>query len=195
MQLKHCKICNIEKPINEFNSHSGCKFGVRPECKKCHSNQSVKWQKENKEHRKTYLHLWHIENKEKVKEQRENYKDIKNQKRRDKYKEDEEYRINRLKDSKKWQDENPNKRKNQRLKQYGLTFEEFELLLDKAEHKCEICGYSDKSDKKIFPVVDHCHNTNKVRGILCSKCNLALGHFNDDINSLKNAINYIIKKG
>jgi hypothetical protein len=188
-----CKTCLVSKPIAEFAKCRRCKRGVRGDCKKCHSKKSIINQKKNKVKRKEYLKKWHQENKEKVKQNRENYKDIKNKKRRDKYANDEEYRNKRKLEARKWQQDNPKKRKNHRLKQYGITYEDFIELLDKAEHKCQICGYSDKSDKKMFPVVDHCHNTNIVRGILCSKCNMALGNFNDSIDNLKNAILYLKK--
>lgn len=39
--------------------------------------------------------------------------------------------------------------------------------------------------------IDHCHKTGKIRGILCSRCNTALGGFNDDIKLLDKAINYL----
>ena len=39
--------------------------------------------------------------------------------------------------------------------------------------------------------IDHCHETGKVRGLLCSKCNIALGNFDDDIETLKRAISYL----
>lgn len=195
MQLKKCSICKIEKEISEFNKHSGCKFGVRPQCKKCHSLQSSKWQEENKDKKKEYLKKWNKENKDKVKKQRESYKDIKNEKRRERYRNDEEYRNDRLKDVREWQKNNPKKRKNQRLKQYGITYIEFESLMNKCNRKCEICGYDNIEDKKTFPVVDHCHESGKVRGILCSKCNFALGHFNDSIDNLQNAIKYLKQKG
>lgn len=52
---------------------------------------------------------------------------------------------------------------------------------------CEICGRKQKLE------VDHNHSTGKVRGVLCSRCNGALGQFLDDINMLKKAIAYLEK--
>lgn len=53
---------------------------------------------------------------------------------------------------------------------------------------CEIC----KSNTKDI-VVDHCHNTNVVRGSLCRKCNIALGHVNDSTKTLESMIQYLEK--
>jgi len=52
--------------------------------------------------------------------------------------------------------------------------------------KCVICG----SEEKL--VVDHCHNTNKVRGMLCNHCNRGLGHFKDDPKLLEFARIYLL---
>lgn len=53
---------------------------------------------------------------------------------------------------------------------YGITFEQWKELVEKADGKCQIC---DQSDEALC--VDHCHRTNKLRGILCRRCNRGLG--------------------
>ena len=52
---------------------------------------------------------------------------------------------------------------------------------------CQCCGV--ELDSK--PNLDHDHETGEFRGWLCYKCNSGLGHFNDDIESLKKAIDYL----
>ena len=42
-------------------------------------------------------------------------------------------------------------------------------------------------------VVDHCHKTGKIRGLICDSCNVGLGRFKDNIDNLKNAIKYLEK--
>ena len=44
-------------------------------------------------------------------------------------------------------------------------------------------------------VVDHCHDTGNFRGVICAKCNLGLGHFEDDVDRMKRAIHYVAKHG
>lgn len=72
---------------------------------------------------------------------------------------------------------------------YGITQEEYLKIFEEQEKKCAICGTS-KFDKK-GPAIDHCHDSGKVRGILCGKCNRGLGLFMDNINNLKVAIEYL----
>lgn len=78
-------------------------------------------------------------------------------------------------------------------KRYGITYEEYEKLLKEQNNKCAICGSEDaqsiRTSGKLF--IDHCHTTNRVRGLLCSKCNYALGQFNDNVSLLQSAINYL----
>lgn len=62
-----------------------------------------------------------------------------------------------------------------------------EQLNPVAEGKCEICN--DPSNL----VIDHCHNSKDVRGILCWSCNVALGHFKDSEERLTSALKYLCK--
>lgn len=59
--------------------------------------------------------------------------------------------------------------------------------LTQSKDSCEICK------KETTLVLDHCHNTGKFRGWICSNCNLGLGLFKDNAQSLLNAIHYLRK--
>lgn len=74
---------------------------------------------------------------------------------------------------------------------YGITADQFDAIFLSQNNTCALCT-SDKSDGKNF-VVDHCHKTGNIRGILCSYCNRALGMFKDDPETLKQAIRYLEK--
>lgn len=73
---------------------------------------------------------------------------------------------------------------------YGITVEFFYGLLKKQDEKCAICR-TDKPGGRGRWHVDHNHDTNEIRGLLCHKCNVGLGHFNDDVNLLVKAVNYL----
>lgn len=77
------------------------------------------------------------------------------------------------------------------LKQYGITHEEFKRILISQNNLCAICNKN--LNERRWMYLDHCHNTNKVRGILCFNCNTAIGSFRDSIDLLKNAIKYLEK--
>ena len=72
---------------------------------------------------------------------------------------------------------------------YGITLKDFRQKLECQEYKCEICKCTIADDKHTH--VDHCHTTGKVRGLLCSKCNHAMGLVNENTTTLHNMINYI----
>lgn len=75
------------------------------------------------------------------------------------------------------------------LMRYGITLEQFNLLLEKQNNLCPIC--SSELKKGIHTHVDHCHKTGKVRGLLCNKCNFLLGLLDDDINRLDTILKYL----
>lgn len=76
-----------------------------------------------------------------------------------------------------------------RAKKYGLTPEQLQEMLDEAAGVCDLC----KRPPNHFLVVDHCHNSLKVRGILCEPCNQALGLLRDDISVIQRAVSYLQK--
>lgn len=81
-------------------------------------------------------------------------------------------------------------------RKYNLTWEEYVGLYNKQEGRCKICGsfllLTGKSKSKTqIAHVDHCHNTMKIRGLLCQVCNTGLGMFKDSEILLANARIYL----
>lgn len=76
-----------------------------------------------------------------------------------------------------------------RFRKYGITAEQFDALLATQGNRCAICKSANWGVKG--PAIDHCHTTGKVRGILCSPCNLALGQFGDSIFVIMEAARYM----
>lgn len=78
---------------------------------------------------------------------------------------------------------------------YGITYRTYRLMLESQQEKCKICegeGFIMNSDRhKMKLVIDHCHKTGKVRGLLCHNCNRALGLLQDSEDNLKAAIAYL----
>lgn len=79
---------------------------------------------------------------------------------------------------------------------YGLTKEQYEELLEKQGGVCAICGQPEmrttKAGVAMLLHVDHCHNSGKIRGLLCHKCNSALGLFMESSEILSSAVNYLV---
>jgi hypothetical protein len=147
---------------------------------------------EYKEQYKKYKHDYYTGHKENWDMTREDM-DHANELQRKRYEESEEHRTKRKQAAKSWEKGNPEKIKANRLKSYGITLAEFYGLLEFQGWKCAICGYSDMSNPKIFPFVDHCHTNNHVRGILCAHCNHGLGQLKDSPYLLKKAAKYLEK--
>lgn len=79
-----------------------------------------------------------------------------------------------------------------RLKQYGMTDEDYSKLLSAQDNSCGICKRK-AADVVLGLCVDHDHATKKVRGLLCRKCNAALGGFGDSIELLNAASAYLLR--
>lgn len=89
------------------------------------------------------------------------------------------------------------KRHDSRLRRmYGITYEEFLALAKAQKFRCGVCkrkcvlrGTRSQAD---LLVVDHCHKTGKVRGLLCHRCNKVIGMCNDDPKMLRAMMEWCI---
>jgi len=75
------------------------------------------------------------------------------------------------------------------LRNYGITVEQYDKLVDLQGGVCAICRREDDQGHQL--AVDHCHSSGTVRGLLCHKCNVALGLFRDDPAALAAAAEYL----
>lgn len=80
---------------------------------------------------------------------------------------------------------------------YGIDVETYDKMLKDNGKVCGICGSEgflmNPERHKARLVVDHCHISGKVRGLLCHNCNRALGLFKDSTKNLEKALNYLGK--
>lgn len=103
-----------------------------------------------------------------------------------------------LEDTRQWrQTKTPEQLRDMYLRRtYGITLQDYNELLIAQDCTCAICSkdlnFEDWSSDS--PVVDHCHTTGHVRGILCNECNRGLGYFRDNVNALAKAISYLTKE-
>jgi len=75
---------------------------------------------------------------------------------------------------------------------YRLTLEGFHALLQQQGGKCAVCQISIVGSRAAH--VDHCHESKIIRGLLCARCNRALGLFGDNTAILKQAIIYLTNR-
>jgi hypothetical protein len=80
---------------------------------------------------------------------------------------------------------------------YGFGLEAYEKMLLEQKGVCLICKKPETRKNKHTGTcrlhVDHCHETGTIRGLLCSKCNFGIGNFNDNIETMQEAVRYLMK--
>ena len=78
---------------------------------------------------------------------------------------------------------------------YGITYEDYQRMLSAQGGVCKIClevNPRKSQRRKLRPLfVDHCHKTGKVRGLLCTHCNSAIGYFKENAEVIVRAISYL----
>lgn len=76
-----------------------------------------------------------------------------------------------------------------RFRTYGITEAEYDAMLDRQGHKCAICSTDDPGAKGW--AIDHCHESNLVRGVLCGRCNSAIGLLRENPAVIRRAASYV----
>jgi len=81
-------------------------------------------------------------------------------------------------------------RNNYLKRTYGITLEEYQIILENQNFSCAIClEHIDNVLNTLY--VDHCHTTGKIRGLLCSKCNVSLGLMKENTTNIIRMLNYL----
>lgn len=154
----------------EFHKSSKAKDGLCSYCKSCAKLAVTLWKAENPDRRQINQATHYQRNKE-----------VYNERRRERRKQDPD---------KSRELQRQYARKSRLKKLYGLTIDDAALMLQRQNNRCAICEVEFSETKK--PVVDHCHSSGKVRELLCSPCNTALGHIEKD-SFFRKALEYIDK--
>lgn len=163
---KQCSKCKETKHVNEFYPDACKASKLCSYCKVCSKAKTKQYNKDNIEYVREAAKI-------KSREYRKKNREKCNATARNWYKNNS---IKGIKSS-----------LNYKYKQYGTSYDEMQKLKETIGHRCQIC--KEKTDL----AVDHCHTTNKFRGLLCKPCNSAIGLLKEDPAILESAINYINK--
>ena len=173
---KICSRCKISQNRNNF--HKSKRDGYVSNCKKCRKEILQEFHKKHPGIQREYNLKWRKENKDRIKLHLELNREKTRRQARERWKNDPRVKI--------WA------RNNLMKKHYGITLEDFNLLVEKQDGICLICKQPPNNNKKSdYLYVDHDHKTGKVRGLLCHKCNTGLGCYDDNVLLLEEAIRYL----
>jgi hypothetical protein len=145
-----------------------------------------------KEEKAKYDKLYREKNKEKIKKQKREYKRqwITRPGNREKHNEvcrrsiSKHRERNKQKSKKYYWDHKNDKVLAQKIKKFGITVEQFNEMFKKQEGVCKICGSPQQQNKRLC--IDHNHNTEEVRGLLCFQCNRSLGWYEKYSDKIQN---------
>jgi hypothetical protein len=164
-RVKRCKKCGIVKPFEEFYREKGCRDGYRPECKVCNLAARKAWYAANREREIARVKAWQQANPDRV---------------------NASQRARHL--------ANPNRAREGHLRRkFGLSLEDYDQLLATQGGVCGICLEPPRPGESFH--VDHHDERDGVRGILCVRCNNALGQLREDIAIAERAVDYLASNG
>ena len=145
-------------------------------------SESLQYARDNAESVAGYHRDYYQANRTKWKRSKEQQAAV-NQRRRERYASDAEFRSKCIEQSKITARKSPDRKLREAVKKYGVTLEWYWA---RHEYGCAICG-----EKLQRLDIDHCHRTGTARGLLCNPCNLGLGKFKDNPDTLNRAAMYL----
>ena len=160
---KRCKVCGELKSVDDFYRAAEMKDGYRNDCKGCNLAAKAARYRANPEPAIERTKRWRDENPERYREYQERWRASGKKKEAD--------------------------RRSYLRRKYGISVEQYDELFETQEGRCAICGSEPTPGISLH--VDHDHETGERRGLLCFKCNNALGDFNDDTGQLIRAVAYL----
>lgn len=186
METQICTKCNSEKSITEFRKDQHNSTGYHVHCRTCFNLSQKNYREKNRQAVNEYANNYYKQNAERIKARRKLKREGKPTK---------EFHSTRVFDSDAYYNREGWKRSREKSwKQrgiIGMTYDLYEKMLVDQDYKCVICNAEYSDTKKLH--VDHCHNTGKVRGLLCNNCNNGMGKLGDSIERLESVINYLKK--
>lgn len=176
-------------PSGGFRQNSGRKRVLTDEQRKERAAARARaWRAKNVEHFRAYSRMQAQKHKAKRAERNKQWKAGKDEewKKRDR----EKKRIASSKRRKELGEKFKESQRESRFRRvYGITLAQYKEMLAAQGAACAICKAQSFPNRLLS--VDHCHSTGRVRGLLCIKCNTALGHAGDNISVLKEMISYL----
>ena len=161
--MKQCSKCGITKPLEEFYKMVGMRDGHRNDCKACNLAEKALRYRDNPSPARERMEKWKRDNPQRYAARQAGY---------------------RASGKKRIYD-----RRSHLKRKFGISREDYDQLLASQDGTCAICGRAPRDDIALH--VDHEHGTGRIRGLLCFRCDNALGDFTDHPDLLVAAASYL----
>lgn len=161
--MKRCRICDESKPLSDFYRMDGMRDGHRNECKACNLAQQHERYLADPERAKARVKQWQRDNAD---------------------------RVNAYWRERRQEPEVKRRERDAYLKRkFGISVDEYDAMLAEQGGVCAVCSRLPTPGISLH--VDHDHETGRIRGLLCFRCNNALGDLEDDPGLLRAAARYL----
>jgi hypothetical protein len=161
--MKRCRVCGELKPLGDFYKAAGMADGYRHDCKACNLAAKAARTAANPEANRERVKRWQEANPERLKAYRREYR-----RRPERKAADRDYHLKRT---------------------YGITLEQYEQMLAAQGGVCAICKEPRPEERTLH--VDHDPETGVIRGLLCFRCNNALGDLRETYELAQAAADYL----